>query len=126
MTDHVLQAQIQSRLEALAKRATSYHATGDVAAKVALVAPDRRSQRHAQNVNRHARAVGEGVGASLWLFGVISKSARVRGLHSDQALPMLDRILADAMVLADDLEFEARIAMGYLPEPAKRPTRRRT
>jgi len=126
MTTEELKARIQKGAKKLAESGKRHHAMGDLAAKVAMAAPDRRAQRNAQNVNRTTRAVGEGISASLWLLSVVDKEKARRGVPMELVLPALDRVLADALVLADDLEFEARIAMSYLPEPAKRPTRRRT
>ena len=108
MTTDPRQTQIHQALAKLAQTGTRHHATGDLAAKVALTAPDRRLQRNAQNVNRTCRAVGEGVNASLWLFGVVTKGVANRRAPADAALPAFARMLADAAVLVDDLEFEAK------------------
>lgn len=125
MTNKTLQARIERSAETLAQSAGAHHALGDLAAKVALVAPDRRSQRHALNVNRTTRAVGEGINASLWLFGIVGRGMAKHGAPAERSLPVLDRMLTDALALADDLEFEAHLAKAYLPQPAKRPTRRK-
>lgn len=127
MTDKDLKAltmAVECKGKKLTATSTKHHVTGDVAAKVARTAPDRRSERHALNINRTARAVGEGVSASLWLFKVMGQSFQRRGVAAEHGLPALDRMLSVALELTDDLEFEAHVAMSYTPEPAKKPSRR--
>lgn len=106
-------APLMMALETVAK---AHHSMGDAAAREerkAAKAGYRRTQRNRQSLNHKTRAVGTACEATYWLFGVMAKDMKSRGVATSVATELLAATVEDAMSLIDDLVFEAHVPLVF-------------